>query len=86
MKILANLFFEFLRLIYRSKQDIVMENLALRQQLLVQQRIKRPKIKNADRIFWVWMLRIWKDWNSALFIVIRNIAADSEIADQNKMW
>ena len=70
MKILAMLIFEFLRLIFRSKQDIVLENLALRQQLAVQQRsIKRPKIKNTDRIFWVWLSRIWNDWRSSLIIV-----------------
>ena len=67
MKILAKLIFEFLRLIFRSKQDIVLENLALRQQLAVQQRsIKRPKVKNTDRIFWVWLSRIWSDWRSSL--------------------
>ena len=70
MKILAKFIFEFLRLIFRSKQDIVLENLALRQQLAVQQRsIKRPKIKNTDRIFWVWLSRIWNDWRSSLIIV-----------------
>jgi putative transposase len=70
LRILAKLVFEFLRLIFRSKQDIVLENLALRQQLAVQQRsIKRPKIKNTDRIFWVWLSRIWNDWRSALIIV-----------------
>ena len=37
MKILAKLIFEFLRLIFRSKQDIVLENLALCRQLAVQQ-------------------------------------------------
>jgi len=37
LRILAKLVFEFLRLIFRSKQDIVLENLALRQQLAVQQ-------------------------------------------------
>jgi len=63
LKILAKLIFEFLRLIFRSKQGIVLENLALRQQLAVQQRsIKRPKIKNTDRIFLVWLSRIWNDW------------------------
>jgi len=62
LKILAKLIFEFLRLIFRSKQDIVLENLALRQQLAVQQRsIKRPKIKNTDRVFWVWLSRTWND-------------------------
>ncbi len=70
MKILAKLIFEFIRLIFRSKQGIVLENLALRQQLAVQQRsIKRPKIKNTDRIFWVWLSRIWNDWRSSLIIV-----------------
>ena len=70
MKILAKFIFEFLRLIFRSKQGIVLENLALRQQLAVQQRIiKRPTIKNTDRIFWVWLSRIWNDWSSSLIIV-----------------
>jgi len=70
LKILAKLIFEFLRLIFRSKQDIVLENLALRRQLAVQQRrIKRPEIKNTDRIFWVWLSRIWSDWRSSLIIV-----------------
>jgi hypothetical protein len=66
LKILAKLIFEFLRLIFRSKQGIVLENLALRQQLAVQQHsIERPKIKNTDRIFWIWLSRIWSDWRWA---------------------
>ena len=70
MKIIAKLIFHFLRLILRSKQAIVLENLALRQQLAVQQRsIKRPKIKNADRIFWAWLSRIWYDWKASQIIV-----------------
>jgi hypothetical protein len=70
LKILTMLIFEFLRLIFRNKQNIIMENLALRQQLAVQQRyIKRPKIKSTDRIFWVWLSRIWDDWKSALVVI-----------------
>jgi hypothetical protein len=70
LKILARLIFEFLRLIFRSKEGIVLENLALRQRLAVQQRsINRPKIKNTDRIFWVWLSRIWSDWRTSLIIV-----------------
>ncbi|MFC1764703.1 integrase core domain-containing protein [Planctomycetota bacterium] len=70
MKILAKLIFELLRLIFRSKQDIVLENLALRQQLAVLQRnIKRPKVNNGDRIFWIWLSRIWIDWQSSLIVV-----------------
>ena len=70
MKILAKVIFELFGLIFRSKRDIVLENLVLHQQLAVQQRsIKRPKIKNTDRIFWVWLSRIWNDWRSSLIIV-----------------
>jgi transposase InsO family protein len=68
--IFTTLIFEFLRLIFRSKHDIVLENLALRQQLTVQQRsIKRPKIKNPDRIFWIWLSRFWDNWRSSLIVV-----------------
>jgi len=40
----------------RLVNNYYLENLALRQQLAVQQRsIKRPKVKNTDRIFWGWL-------------------------------
>jgi len=46
------------------------ENLALRQQLAVQQRtIKRPKLRRRDRLFWVLLRKIWSGWRSALIIV-----------------
>jgi len=48
-----------------------LENLALRQQLTVLRRSapKRLKLRTADRIFWVWLRRVWGDWKSALMIV-----------------
>lgn len=56
--------------LFRNRQELIFENLALRQQLAVQQRsIKRPCITNSDRIFWVWLSRIWSDWKSALIVV-----------------
>jgi hypothetical protein len=30
---------------------------------------KRLKLTPADRIFWVWLRRVWSDWKSALMIV-----------------
>ena len=70
LKNLAKLTFEFLRLIFRSKHDVALENLALRQQLAVQQRsIKRPKIMNRDRVFWIWLSRFWNDWKLSLIVV-----------------
>ncbi|WP_300464570.1 hypothetical protein [Desulfobacula sp.] len=49
---------------------LVIENLALRQQLaIVKQHGNRPKIRTRDRILWVFLCRLWKDWKSALIIV-----------------
>jgi hypothetical protein len=52
------------------KVHLIIENLALRQQLSVlHQSVKRPKLRNRDRIFWVWLSRRWPNWRSALIIV-----------------
>ncbi len=46
------------------------ENLALRQQVAVYNyTIKRPKLRRCDRIFWVWLSRLWPNWRSALALV-----------------
>jgi transposase InsO family protein len=65
-----NIAFAFFRAIFRERLDLAAENLALRQQLAIQRRsAKRPKLRQRDRIFWVWLSRLWKDWPSALLIV-----------------
>ncbi len=44
--------------------------MALRHQLSVLQRTaRRPRLKACDRVFWVWLSRIWPQWRSALLIV-----------------
>ena len=49
------------------------ENLALRQQLVIQRRkTKRPKLTQADHAFWVALCRLWPDWQNALIIVRRS--------------
>ena len=50
--------------------NLAAENIALRQQLAVMQRTnKRPKIRMADRIFWIVLSRIWTGWRNSLVIV-----------------
>ena len=52
------------------KMHLAVENLALRQQLAVyKQSVQRPKLHPRDRIFWVWLSRLWPNWRSALAIV-----------------
>ena len=50
--------------IFRNRQTLVLENLALRQQLAVLQRsVKRPQFTNADRYFWILLYRFWDGWD-----------------------
>jgi len=55
----------------RGRAALQAEILALRHQLLVLQRSNRQRLRlnAADRLFWVWLLRLWKEWRSALLIV-----------------
>lgn len=56
---------------FRSRHDLVLENLVLRQQLDVLQRTKpKPRLRTADRVPWVWLRRIWPSgWACQLRIV-----------------
>ena len=59
-----------LRAMLVAKVNLAFENLALRQQLAVcRQSVKRPKLRLRDRVFWVWLSRLWPNWRSALAIV-----------------
>src|SRR6266498_3942937 len=49
---------------------LVTENLALRQQLLVLHRSSnRPWLRHRDRLFWIALSQLWRDWRSILVIV-----------------
>ncbi len=55
-----------LRSALRSQQELALENLALRHQLAaVKLRRPRPRLTDADRMFWVLMLRLRKNWRTA---------------------
>jgi len=59
-----------LRAVLLPRAAIAAENLALRQQLGVLRRsAKRPRLRQRDRVFWVWLSRLWADWQSSLVIV-----------------
>ena len=60
-----------LRAIFRSRAALELENLALRHQIGMLQRsaTKRPKWTAGDRLLWIGLSRIWRDWRSALAIV-----------------
>jgi hypothetical protein len=63
--------FDAVASLFKSSAQLRLENIALRQQLAVLRRSapKRLKLTPADRIFWVWLRRVWWDWKAALMIV-----------------
>ncbi len=70
LKLGGKLIFWIFRLVFKDRNNIMLENLALRQQLAVQKRnIKRPRLRNRDRFFWILLSQIWTDWKSTLLIV-----------------
>src|SRR5262252_86695 len=63
-------FLRSFRLYFKSRADLQMEILALRHQIVVLQRqTPKPKLKSADRRFWVGLSQFWSRWREALWIV-----------------
>src|SRR5712692_5033529 len=57
-------------LISGGDRVVVLENLALRQQLAVLTlTVKRPQLRSTDRLFWILLAKGWQDWRSALIVV-----------------
>ena len=55
---------------FRTRQALALENLLLRQQLIVlQSKHKRPRFQNSDRVMLAWISRIYPQWKEALLIV-----------------
>jgi hypothetical protein len=53
-----------------SHRELVLENLALRQQLAaVRRTTKRPHLQTRDRLFWIALTRIWRNWRTAWVLV-----------------
>jgi putative transposase len=59
-----------IRVIYADRSQLVLENLALRQQLAVYKRKQpRPRLNDLDRAFWTALKNQFSDWADALIIV-----------------
>ena len=59
-----------LTLACRGHQEVVLENIALRQQLrAVKRTTKRSTLRPRDRLFWILLARLWRNWRTALVLV-----------------
>ena len=69
MATIAHLF-TLIRSLAADRARLALENVALRQQLIVLKRsATRAKITDSDRAFWVLMTRLLRDWKEFLLIV-----------------
>ncbi len=67
---LLRLIWAVVRGVSTRRADLVAENLALRQQLIVLHRkTKRPRLQAKDRTFWLWLARSWDGWRKSLLVV-----------------
>src|SRR5437899_9068049 len=59
-----------LRSTIRTQRELALENLALRQQVAVWEVWRPcPELRRTDRLFWVVLSRLWKNWRSSLQVV-----------------
>ncbi len=55
---------------FQSRENLLLENLALRQQLaMYKDKLPQPKPGPLDKAFWVALSRCWSKWKSALLVV-----------------
>ncbi len=70
MQTIVVIFVAFFREIILSRTTLQLENIALRQQVAALKRDKpRPRLRPLDRVFWVYLFRLWPRWKDALVIV-----------------
>src|SRR5664279_2601475 len=56
--------------VFRCRRGLLLENLALRQQLAVLKRKHpKPKLRVLDKLFWVVARRFWSEWKQSLIVV-----------------
>src|SRR5207302_5672859 len=61
--------------LFRTRRGLLLENLALRQQLATLKRIHpRPRLLAFDKLFWVLARRFWSEWKRVLVIVSPELA------------
>jgi putative transposase len=62
--------FRVLPFLFGGHRQLALENLALRQQLVIYKRaVTRPPLRRIDRLFWVGLARVWAGWRQPLVVV-----------------
>lgn len=84
---LFRLWFGAVLCIFRNRRSLMLENLALRQQLKVLKRkYPRPRLGPLDRLFWVLARRFWSRWKEMLVLVLPETVARWHRAGFKAYW
>src|SRR5258708_40048998 len=71
----------------RARRSLLLENLALRQQLAVlKRRHPRPRLDLLDKLFWVAIRRFWSGWQRSLIAVTPEMVARWHKAGFRLYW
>ncbi len=75
------------RTIHKSKDDLILENISLRQQLSVYKSKKtKPRITDVDRSFWIALTKVWAKWREPLIIVKPETVVDWQKRRFKRHW
>lgn len=56
--------------LFCTRRSLLLENLALRQQLIVfKRRHPKPRLNIVDKLFWATARRVWSGWKNSLIVV-----------------
>jgi hypothetical protein len=62
--------------LFSTRRSLVLENLALLQQLVVfKRRHCKPRLRLFDKLFWVAARQVWSDWKQSLLRRGRRLSA-----------
>ena len=76
-----------LRSAFRRRSDLILENIALRQQLAVfKHRHPRPRLSHPGRLFWVTLSRFWPRWREVLVVVKPDTVVDWHRWAFHRFW
>lgn len=77
----------WIAVVFRSRGDLILENLAHRQQLLALH-TKRPRrrVSTMNKLFWIALRRLWSGWKEPLVLVTPRTVVDWHRAGFRLYW
>ena len=72
----------WLRSVFCAREDLILENLALRQQLLaLHAQRPRRRLNSSHKLFWVVLRRLWARWKEPLILV--TVVTENSVRSEN---